>query len=712
MPPELTGAGFDGERRVLPRELSDFLIQFSIALHRYAMYPEGHPSLAPTTEHALERLTHLLRSRDTLSLGVARNQLVIEGVATDPKNAVLHELAGRLHRHHLGAVTFLRGVTISELHTVLELIAAEADRTGQPIGLDIARHAGSWPHVRLYPLTYDRLQLVDQDGAPPPDDEAESRTARTRAAQLWIGLARAALAADHDSDTIGLGGSGAQSNDDDGDERLSDPTEIARAIDQHRRDAAYDQVIVGYMLQIADELKGGGTAESAALKRRVSQLVSTLESGTLGRLLEMGGDRAQQRRFLLSATEGMAVDAVLELVRAASTVQDETISDSMLRMLRKLATHADTAHGQRRVLADASIREQVAEMIRGWSLRDPNPDEYRRALKAMAVANPIFAVAPERQYLPEPRRVIQMAIEMDAVGEPVFRAADQLIDAGELPWLVETLNEAAAVPTTEAIWAHVATPARLTEILGATPLDVDLLGLVADRLGLAATDPLIDALTGSESSQTRRVILQRLAALGPAVGPNLVRRLDDPRWFVVRNMLALLAELPALPDGFSAAPHAEHADARVRREALRILLRDAETRERGICMGLADSDERAVRLALTAAQQGCPASAIPLVVACATQGTTSDQRVTALRLLGSVEHHLALDTLLAMTAPRKTFFGERPPAKTREYLTALLGLHTWSEDPRARQALAYAARSRDPEVVAAAVGGRALGENA
>lgn len=709
MPPELSGAGLDGERRVLPRDLADFLIQFSIALHRYAMYPEGHPSLAPTTEHALERLTDLLRNRDTLSLGVARNQLVIEGVATDPKNAVLHELAGRLHRHHLGAVTFLRGITISELHAVLELIAVEADRTGEPIGLHLTLHTGAWPHVRLYPLTYDRLQLVEEEGAPPPeDDEAESRTARTRAAQLWLGLARAAVAADHaaDDDT-----DDAATPDDHDDHRLSDPTEIARAIDQHRRDAAYDQVIVGYMLQIADELKGGGTAESAALKRRVSQLVSTLESGTLGRLLEMGGDRAQQQRFLLSAAEGMAVDAVLELVRAASAVQDETISDSMLRMLRKLATHADTARGQRRVLADASIREQVAEMIRGWSLRDPNPDAYRHALRAMSVANPIFAVAPERQYLPEPRRVIQMALELDAVGEPVFRAADQLIDAGELAWLLGTLNEASAVPATEAIWAHVATPARLTEILEATPLDVELLGLVADRLGLAAADPLLDALTGAESSQIRRMILQRLAALGPAVGPFLVRRLDDERWFVVRNMLTLLAELPTVPEGFSAAPHAEHADARVRREALRILLRDAETRERGICMGLADSDERAVRLALTAASQGCPESAIPLVVACATQGTTSDQRVTALRLLGSLEHHLALDTLLGITAPRKTFFGERPPAKTREYLTALLGLHTWNEDPRARQALAYAARSRDPEVVAAAVGGRTLGED-
>ena len=57
---------------------------------------------------------------------------MIEGVATDPKHPVLRELAGRLHRHHLGAITFRRGVEQGEVTDALRTLAMEAERTGQP----------------------------------------------------------------------------------------------------------------------------------------------------------------------------------------------------------------------------------------------------------------------------------------------------------------------------------------------------------------------------------------------------------------------------------------------------------------------------------------------------------------------------------------------------------------------------------------------------
>src|SRR2546426_8746885 len=139
-----------GERATLSRDLADFLIELSIALHKHAMYPEGHPSLAPAAAGVVRRAELLLQDRSTLSLGVARQQLVIEGVATDPKHPVLAELAGRLHRHHLGAATFSRGVTAGEVGEVLKTLAAGADRTGQPLGLGDPERRRAWPHVRLH----------------------------------------------------------------------------------------------------------------------------------------------------------------------------------------------------------------------------------------------------------------------------------------------------------------------------------------------------------------------------------------------------------------------------------------------------------------------------------------------------------------------------------------------------------------------------------
>src|SRR5260370_18418387 len=107
------------ERATLSRDLGDFLIELSIALHKHAMYPEDHPSLGPAASAVTRRAALLLEARATLSLGVARHQLVIEGVATDGKHPVLGGPAGRPPRHHLGAGTVRRGVARHEVSAAL-----------------------------------------------------------------------------------------------------------------------------------------------------------------------------------------------------------------------------------------------------------------------------------------------------------------------------------------------------------------------------------------------------------------------------------------------------------------------------------------------------------------------------------------------------------------------------------------------------------------
>jgi hypothetical protein len=62
---------------VLSRELSEFLLELSIAIHQHGIYPPGHPSLEPAAILATDRVTYVLRERGTLSLGAAKDQLVM-----------------------------------------------------------------------------------------------------------------------------------------------------------------------------------------------------------------------------------------------------------------------------------------------------------------------------------------------------------------------------------------------------------------------------------------------------------------------------------------------------------------------------------------------------------------------------------------------------------------------------------------------------------
>lgn len=118
------------DRVALSREYSDFLIELSIALHKYGMYPSGHPSLEPAAAGVATRAASLLADRGQIAFGVARRQLVIEGVATNPSQPVLRRLAASLHRHHLGAVTFERGVAAQEITEALRVLSQEPEQHG------------------------------------------------------------------------------------------------------------------------------------------------------------------------------------------------------------------------------------------------------------------------------------------------------------------------------------------------------------------------------------------------------------------------------------------------------------------------------------------------------------------------------------------------------------------------------------------------------
>jgi hypothetical protein len=678
-----------GESAALSRDLADFLIELSIALHKNAIYPQGHPLLGGAVDALVLRLVRLLQDRTSLSLGVARQQLVIEGVVTAASNSLLRELAQRLHRHHLGAVKFLRGVARDEVADLLRTIAADAERSVTPLGLRSPEELRRWVHIRAFPLSYEQLELADESRA--EDVAAGPGEAGARAAQLWVGLARAAMFAEAASQATG-------------DAPSTDPVVVAKAIDEHRREVAYDQVIVGYLLQIAEELKRKGGAESLALQKRISTMVSSLNPSTLRRLLEMGGDVSQRQRFMLDAAQGMAVDAVMELVQAAADTSHQTISHSLVRLLTKLASHAEQgAAPALRAGAESELREHVQRLIGDWTLDDPNPGNYRVVLDHIAKAAPLFAMNDLSTNGPEPERIIQMSLELDSLGEPVTRAVEAVIRRGELLRLFTLVSNAPERSrAAAAMWRELASPEQLRAALREVPIDFALIDQIVSRLRLAAANPLLDTLEASPSRAVRRKMLDLIVQIGPEAASVIGARLPDERWFVVRNMLMLIADLGVQNIDLGTA-YARHADGRVRREAIRILTGIPSIRERAICAGLDDSDERVVRVSLQAASERCPLSAVAILQRRVSEGTLDAELSShAIAVMASVRTTEVLEWLMQRAAgsARQGFFGRpRLAPKSPTMLAALNGLAVhWARGRGVGAILALALGSSDIEI--------------
>lgn len=671
----------------LSTELSEFLVELSIALHRTTMYPPGHPSQEKSAAGVMLRVNALLKDRASVSVGVARRQLVIEGVATDPRHPLLCSLAEKLHKQHIGAVVFNRGITTAEMTSMMHIVAAAAEQNERPLGLADVDALRQWQNVRLYALTYDQLELI---GDPSADDEQEDeqREQGTRSAQLWIGLARAALTSDSKTEP-----------------ETTDPSAVAKAINEHRHAQAYDQVVVGYLLQISRELKHDGGHASAAVKKRMSRLIGALDPATLERLVQMGGDFNQRKQFVLDASESLAVDAVVDIVRAAAETSGQTISNSMMRMLSKLSAFADQGSKLMQEQADSAVREQVRELMQDWKLQDPNPDAYTLALQSMSTAK-VGEQTTDETYAPEPIRLVQMALEVESLGVPFWRAVAALEQNGGLAELIETLQAVSPENLVASeLWAHLATERNIRHLLSREPIDFNVVSALLEQFGESVgTAILLDTIVESESRSTRMGVFRRLVSMGPAIAPALLARLSDERWYVKRNMLAILNEMRHVPERFAPADYARHPDARVRREALSLWLRLPGERDRAVIAALKDADDRTFRIGINAAlEAGVPEASLPLISAkLSDKNVATDIRLQLLRILGAVNNPLVVDSLLKIVVTGKTLLGAPRFAETTPVLLVALTTlaERWPHDARVKPILERARAAKDADITA------------
>lgn len=711
--------GADKLKATLSRELSDFLVELSIAMQKHAIYPPGHPLLNDAIDGVMRKLALLLVDRESLSVGIARRQLIIEGVGTDPNHPLLKELSGRLHKHSLGAVKITKGFTREELGDALATIAVDPGRgEQQPLGDKADELSERWTNIRLFPLNYERLELLYQG----TDTEGEERIVKrgtARAAQLWVGMARAAMMLDEDAEL---------------DEDAVNPLVVAEAIDKRQQEQAYDQVIVGYLLQIAEELKKqGGTPEAIELQKRISELVKQLSPQTLKKLLEMGGDAMQRRQFLLNASQGMTVEAVLDLVQAASADGRQTISHSMMRLFSKLSKYAENdTDPVRRANAEASVREHMTKLISEWNLEDPNPTAYGKVLQKMARAG---RTKGSNAYIDcEPERILQMGFEL-GVGGPRFDVAlDALLNSAHLETLLNLLDNAPDKDFAEAVWGYLDSHDIIWAALSEARIDFAVLERIVRRKRLSAADPVLDAAEKTKDSRLRERLLDVLTELGDDVGPYIVRRIEGTRADLRRDLFLLLGKLKNVPEGFDVSRYLLHTDAQVRREAVRLLLKFVETREQAIVAGVTDTDERALFYGLNAAQEGgCPPRALPIIRQRIEAGDLDSSLMTlAIRVLAAADsgvgpvltgkgrtsqmmRAVTADATPAATAAvsKKTMewligkVGQKSrflrkwelQPKSPEMLAALAALAAyWAQDPVVQEILNLAIKSNDPEL--------------
>jgi hypothetical protein len=93
------------------------------------------------------------------------------------------------------------------------------------------------------------------------------------------------------------------------------------------------------------------------------------------------------------------------------------------------------------------------------------------------------------------------------------------------------------------------------------------------KIGHPFVEPLLDRLAEEQNRELRHYFLELLPGLGDAVRDSAIRRLNDHRWYVIRNLVIVLHNLNDPSVAGSLHSILEHPHPRVRDEVLRTLIK-------------------------------------------------------------------------------------------------------------------------------------------
>ena len=672
--------------------IQQLLVRFAGTLNRRRAYAASHPIDVVAEEQLLDAAVEALRDRSTLAIGVARHELLIDGTPWEARTATARELAGRLHRRGVGAITIESGINLVELRAALAWLAAE------PSGLKDTPPNQSGIHITR--TAYDLLILDDA-----------IRDAQSAIASLWRVLAEVTGLqpersgpdpyAELPSEYAGL----PLIMEDDAPSGATgfDTTAI---LDKLRANLGDASVARRTAVALMDLTNHGVTTTDDGRGLIGDQMLSLLEhlgSASLGPILRSLVETDRQHKFVTQTVDVLPVAEAVAWLGHAAAATEQQMSHQMLRLMTKLSSVADAKHEPQ---TDGMFRDAARDIVQSWSLPDPNPAQHTELLDRIAGFERVTR-GDERRPGPstsliESSRLVQMALELDTVGDDTVAAVDALLANGSgralMSWIAAAGGSSAAAEL-----RRVATSEKaVRQLLLTEPVDRLEARALMEELDATSVDTLIDVLSEAGSKGTRLLVRQRLAEFGEAVTPRLLERLGDGPWYLTRNLLSLLQDTEAQRSGEGAAAATitkllDHGQVQVRLEALRVLSgMGEERRATALSHALRDENERVVVVALqdlsdaAAEHSALPAAIVTQIMAMVDAGKHSEPvRARAIRALAATRSDNIRDWLIGIVS-RKTAILRRLTL-SEPTLPAVSALHVlkgvYADDPAAAKVM-------------------------
>jgi HEAT repeat protein len=578
----------------------------AVAWRNISAYPPGHPIFVSALRDAHAKIAELASFSGNVTLGIGRDGLLVADDKIESTHA--QKLAESFYRHGVAILSIDRDIAPWELEMLFRFVAADPRSSRSAL----------WDELSAAGITHVTLTAADYSGVRATDD-VETPIGE-KSSTLLDDILRAILSgheisADGMAEVSGetISSEGLSSvlmrylEEDEGSRGASLPVE---GLGPARRQSLVDLLVS----RIETHMSRGEAGAREVTIHQIAELLRALPEDLQARVLEsavqiLARDPAAEEE-LRSLARILTADEVFHALSALRQ-KGMPLSNHALRLLQTLMATM-TADGFD-VSADPEetrqLTDQIATLLGNEDVDRFNPPDHKRLLEEIDLELPASEEGPRERSLelgPErldtlkdesvSSRVRYATLELllrqtpGADLEPAFcRLEDDFLE------LLGTMQMADAIALVDEIQGlladpappHVQTAARASmERIGtgdAVQVLVDWLHLASEELipqirrvidlfGAFGTKNFLFALAEEGDRSRRRRLFDFLAGLGPVIVPDASALLDDPRWYVVRNMIGLLrtvGDRQSLPKILTLT---NHPDIRVRLEAIKSLL--------------------------------------------------------------------------------------------------------------------------------------------
>jgi len=583
-------ASVDFDTRVLIR----FIYAFNISRRHTLCYPDDHPLVRKSARAVVDLLARLLEFRSSLTLGIARDSLLVHGAVLDEKNPVFRKLASELFEQGIAAITFETGLTSDELLRFQHLAISRPEELAERGGLAAVCQQEELAHIRLSGIDYSAFSVSEEAEIGAVDAELEEQ----RAESLWDRFVGGLVEGTLDPQGTRIAS------------RAVDPKLVAEYLNRSRKGtpaeealASYEETITSFLRELDREGRSQSyrTESMEKLGNFVSSLSPELRRQFLASTFNTLGTREEIAEEVISHLSSDALFQALEDINQKRL----TIPPTIMNLLGKLSQHAEqpaTEAGEQ-VLSSAELGRHLRSLF-----REDDPDRYipgtyqhlLHSIVSLEEIPPLKTRESEsiREQLAGDQietkvcAILLDLLRQESTDESRNRLLEELlelisyfIELGQFDVLLDLHRRLTRA-------ARDGLPEEVARILGERQLldqILEVLGVwekerfgdieeLIRQIGRPFIEPLLDRLAVEKRRALRRFLLDRLLEMGDAIREPVLARLRDSRWFVVRNMLVILQRLADPVTLYAIRALRRHPHPKVRLEVYKALRRfgDAE----------------------------------------------------------------------------------------------------------------------------------------